>query len=72
VPLLRETIGENLRGTVGRFPEREALVDCHRDYRATYAELWRQVDAAVRGRMARGVRKGDRVGIWARTATSGS
>ena len=65
VPLLRETIGESLRRVAERFPEREALVVRHQAYRATYAELWRQVDAAARGLVARGVRKGDRVGIWA-------
>jgi fatty-acyl-CoA synthase len=65
VPLLSETIGECLRRIVGRFPDREALVVSHQGYRVTYAELWRQVDAAARGLMARGVAKGDRVGIWA-------
>jgi fatty-acyl-CoA synthase len=65
VPLLRATIGENLRRTVERFPHREALVAHHQNYRATYAELWRQVDAAARAFMARGIRKSDRVGIWA-------
>jgi fatty-acyl-CoA synthase len=65
VPLLEETIGENLRRTVERFGEREALVVRHQGYRATYRELWEQVDVAARAFMARGVRKGDRVGIWA-------
>ena len=65
VPLLRETIGACLRRIVERFPDRDALVVRHQGYRATYAELWRQVDAAARGLMARGVRRGDRVGIWA-------
>jgi fatty-acyl-CoA synthase len=65
VPLLAETIGENLRRTVARFSEREALVVRHQDYHATYRELWQQVDLAARAFMARGVRKGDRVGIWA-------
>ena len=64
-PLLAETIGDNLRRTVARFGEREALVVRHQDYRATYLELWEQVDLAARAFMARGVRKGDRVGIWA-------
>jgi acyl-CoA synthetase (AMP-forming)/AMP-acid ligase II len=66
VPLLSETIGENLRRTVERFPDREALVVRHQDYRATFAELWRQVDAAARAFMARGVRQGDRVSIVGR------
>jgi fatty-acyl-CoA synthase len=65
VPLLGETIGENLRRTVARFGEREALVVRHQGYRATYGELWEQVDLAARAFMAHGVRKGDRVGIWA-------
>src|SRR4051794_13266410 len=63
--LLHETIGERLRQTVERFGDRDALVVRHQDYRATYAELWREVDAAARALLARGVRKGDRVGIWA-------
>src|SRR4051812_22953584 len=65
-PLLDQTIGENLRGTVERFPHREALVVPHQGYRATYAELWAQVDQAARAFIARGVGQGDRVGIWAR------
>ena len=64
-PLLGETIGANLRRTVERFGEREALVVAHQGYRATYRELWLQVDSAARALLARGVGKGDRVGIWA-------
>src|SRR5918911_1728412 len=64
VPLLGETISDNLRQTVERFGDREALVVPHQGYRATYAELWRQTGLAARGLLARGVRKGDRVGIW--------
>jgi fatty-acyl-CoA synthase len=64
VPLLQETIGENLRRTVERFGDREALVVCDQSYRATYRELWDEVGLAARGLLARGVRKGDRVGIW--------
>jgi fatty-acyl-CoA synthase len=64
VPLLDETIGENLRRTVERFGDRDALVVLEQGYRATYRELWEQVGLAARGLLARGVRKGDRVGIW--------
>ncbi|MDB5113325.1 MAG: AMP-dependent synthetase and ligase [Chloroflexi bacterium] len=64
VPLLGETIGENLRCTVQRFAGREALVVRQQGYRATYGELWEQVGEAARGLMARGVGRGDRVGIW--------
>jgi fatty-acyl-CoA synthase len=65
VPLLDGTIGETLRRTVELHPEREALVAREQGYRATYAELWEQVDLAARGLLARGVEQGDRVGIWA-------
>jgi fatty-acyl-CoA synthase len=64
VPLLGETIGANLRRTVERFGSSEALVVRHQNYRATYAELWEQTTRAARGLLARGVKKGDRVGIW--------
>ena len=45
--------------------EREALVVRHQGYRATYDELWDQVDVAARALLAHGVGMGDRVGIWA-------
>ena len=64
-PLLGQTIGENLRRTVERFGDRLALVVQHQRYRATYRELWEQVETVARALLARGVRKGDRVGIWA-------
>jgi fatty-acyl-CoA synthase len=64
VPLLDETIGDNLRRTVECFGDREALVVCQQNYRATYRELWEQADRAARALLARGVRTGDRVGVW--------
>ena len=64
VPLLGETIGENLRRTVERVPQSEALVVRQQNYRATYAQLWEQTTRAAGGLLARGVQKGDRVGIW--------
>ena len=64
VPLLGETIGENLRRTVERVGDSEALVVRQQGYRATYKELWDQTGLAARGLLARGVRKGHRVGIW--------
>ena len=64
-PLIGETIGENLERTVARFGDREALVVRQQDVRLTYEELNVQVDALARGLLGAGLRKGDRVGIWA-------
>lgn len=64
-PLLGETIGENLRRTVQRFPDRDALVVVHQRHRATYRQLWEETSKVARGLLVRGVKKGERVGIWA-------
>jgi fatty-acyl-CoA synthase len=63
-PLLGETLGENLRRTVERYGEREALVVRSQGFRATYRQLWELTTRAARGLMALGVKKGDRVGVW--------
>ncbi|HUL57870.1 MAG TPA: AMP-binding protein, partial [Anaeromyxobacteraceae bacterium] len=65
IPLLGETIGENLRRTVERFPDREALVVVHQGYRATYRQFWDQTSIVARALLVRGVKKGDRIGVWA-------
>ena len=62
-PLLGETIGENLRNTVNRFPENEALVSVHQQYRVTYAEFWQQVEEVAKSFLAINIKKGDRVAI---------
>ena len=64
VPLLGEPIFQNLRRTAARFGDREALVAMHQNYRSTYSELVAQCEVVARGLMARGVKPGDRVGIW--------
>ncbi|MBC3992891.1 AMP-binding protein [Streptomyces sp. AC563] len=64
-PLLGETIGANLDAAIARFGDREALVDMASGRRWTYTEFGRAVDEVARGLMAKGVGKGDRVGIWA-------
>src|SRR6266404_9502278 len=64
IPLLGETIFQNLRRTAARFGDREALVVAHQDYRSTYSSLVQECEQVARGLLARGVRRGDRVGIW--------
>ncbi|MBT2545393.1 AMP-binding protein [Streptomyces sp. ISL-44] len=65
VPLLGDTIGENLDRTVRRFPGQDALIDRATGRRWTYAELAADVDTLALGLLGLGIVKGDRVGIWA-------
>ena len=65
IPLLGEPIFQNLRRTAARFGDREALVVAHQNHRSTYRELVEECELVARGLLARGVKKGDRVGIWA-------
>ncbi|MFB7116207.1 AMP-binding protein [Streptomyces sp. NPDC056190] len=64
-PLLGDTIGANLDRAVAAFGDREALVDVSSGRRWTYAEFGAAVDEVARGLLAKGVSRGDRVGIWA-------
>ena len=65
VPLLEQTIPDNLDATVARFGDREALVDVQQGIRWTYAEFAGEVERLARALLAAGVATGDRVGIWA-------
>jgi fatty-acyl-CoA synthase len=65
VPLLEQTIPDNLDATVARFADREALVDVAQGIRWTYAEFAAEVDRLARALLATGLVKGERVGIWA-------
>ena len=65
VPLLGQTISENLRLTAARCGDAEALVVPHQGFRANYRQLTDMVARCARGLMAIGIAKGDRVGIWA-------
>jgi fatty-acyl-CoA synthase len=64
VPLRGETIFQNLRRTAGRVGDREALVVAHQGHRSTYRELVNEAELVARGLLSRGVKRGDRVGIW--------
>jgi fatty-acyl-CoA synthase len=63
-PLLGETLGQNLRRTVERHGDSEALVVVSQGFRATYRQLWELTTQLARGLLALGVEKGERVGIW--------
>ena len=64
VALLGETIDENLKKTVAKYPTEDALICSHQNYRATYEEFYDQVIQVAKGLMALGVKRGERVGVW--------
>jgi len=63
-PLLEVTIGDLLRRTAERFPDRLAVASCHQGKRLTWAGLSEEADRVARGLWSLGIRRGDRVGLW--------
>jgi fatty-acyl-CoA synthase len=64
VRLIGQTIGQNLRDTARRFPDRDALIVPYQNVRLTYGEFDSNVDALARSLLAIGIDTGDRIGIW--------
>ncbi|TCO58133.1 fatty-acyl-CoA synthase [Actinocrispum wychmicini] len=64
-PLLGDTIGADFDRTVATHGDRLALVDRAAGRRWTYRELSDEIGRVAVGLLELGVRKGDRVGIWA-------
>ncbi|OYV31595.1 MAG: AMP-binding protein [Thiomonas sp. 20-64-9] len=64
-PLLTQTIGDFFDAMAERQGLQEALVSRHQNIRLSYAELKREVDRLGSALLRSGLRKGDRVGIWA-------
>ncbi|MEG3093026.1 AMP-binding protein [Sphingomonas sp. PB1R3] len=64
-PLLEITIGDALRDAANRWGDRLALVSRHQAIRWTWAAFDAEVDRIASGLLARDVKAGDRVGIWA-------
>jgi fatty-acyl-CoA synthase len=63
-PLLELTVGDLLRRTAARFPDRLAVASRHQGKRMSWAELDAVADRVARGLWSLGIRHGDRVGIW--------
>ncbi|MEI6797196.1 MAG: AMP-binding protein, partial [Methanomassiliicoccales archaeon] len=59
------TLGQLLDETAAKFPDIDAVVYADRDYRQTWKEFRQQVDKVAKGLMAMGVKKGDKVAVWA-------
>ncbi|HYW53638.1 MAG TPA: AMP-binding protein [Dongiaceae bacterium] len=64
VPLLGETIGDNLDRIARRFPGNDAVVSVHQNRRLTYAHFAAETDRLAKAFLAAGVEHGERVGIW--------
>lgn len=64
-PLLGLTIGDMFDQTVEKYPEHLALIVRHQGLRLTYRQLQAQVNQCARGLLHLGIKKGERVGIWA-------
>jgi fatty-acyl-CoA synthase len=59
------TIGQLLDETVAKVPDQDAVVYVDRDYRQTWSELRETVDQVAKGLMALGVKRGEKVAVWA-------
>ena len=64
-PLIGETIGHMFERIASKYPEGEALVYVPTGERYTYSEFFDVCSRAAKSFMALGVRKGDRVAVWA-------
>ena len=64
VPLLGDTIGDDLDRTAAAHPDVDALVEVQTGRRWTYAQLREEIDGLALGLVAAGLEKGDRLGIW--------
>lgn len=64
-PLIGMTIGDYFDRVAEQHAGREALVVCPQGIRWSYRRLAEEVERCARGLLALGIRKGERVGIWA-------
>ena len=66
LPVTREyTLGQLLDQTIARCGPQDALVYADRDFRLTWFEFGIEVDRLARGLMALGVKRGEKIALWA-------
>jgi len=68
-PLIWSTIGDRLKHAADNYPDNDAIVAVWRNERYTYEHFYKICRGAAKGLMHMGVKKGDRVGIWATNYT---
>jgi len=64
-PLIGNTIGEMFDEIAEKYPDNDAIVSLHQGKRYTYRELQNELNRAAKGFIALGLKKGDRLAIWA-------
>jgi fatty-acyl-CoA synthase len=64
-PLIGRTIGEMFDEIADKYPDNDAIVSIHQDRRYTYRQLQQEVNRAAKCFIALGLKKGDRLAIWA-------
>ena len=66
LPVTRNyTLGQLLDQTIARCGENDAVVYADRNYRLTWYEFGEEVDRLARGLMALGVKRGEKIALWA-------
>ena len=66
LPITREyTLGQLLDQTIARCGENDAVVYADRDFRLTWYEFGEEVDLVAKGLMALGVKRGEKIALWA-------
>ena len=64
--IIREiTLGQILAETVAKYPDEDAVAYVDREYKQTWKEFSDTVDTMAKGLMAMGIKKGEKVAIWA-------
>ena len=59
------TLGRILDETVEKYPDNDCVVYVDRDFRLTYREFGQLVDRVAKGLMGLGLKRGDKLAVWA-------
>ncbi|RLB25036.1 MAG: AMP-binding protein, partial [Deltaproteobacteria bacterium] len=65
IEITRKTIGQMLNEAASRYPQHMALVHSDFNIRYNYNLFLSEINRAARGLIKMGIKKGDRVALWA-------